>query len=135
MVLENIKYLGMPLKTRELEEYIVKKLSKLNIEVVDARAYSDNISFVSNSENKKFKSTVVNKIIMSPNDPRIAKLGRDYLESTRLTKKQSDALIKLFFEDLVKVGITFDMEDNGTVYVANGLVRKMWPEPKNYPIE
>jgi len=135
MVLENIKYLGMPLKTRELKEYIVNKLSKLNIEVVDVSAYSDNISFVSNSENKKFKSTVVNKIIMSPNDPRIAKLGRDYLESTRLTKKQSDALIKLFFEDLIKIGITFDMEGDGTVYVANGLVREMWPEPKNYPIE
>jgi len=136
MYITNMNYLGMKLSSQKLAEYITSKLLELNIEVTNEGVYSETIKLIHNADNRIFKSTVVNKIVMNPADPRIIKLGRNYLESTRLTKKQSDALINFFFVELPNNGILFDLSNGENAkYIENGTKIAIWPEPTNFPIE
>lgn len=88
-----------------------------------------------------FKSAKENKILMKKDDPRVTKLGRDYLLSNRPTKKQHDefyvTLNKLFddlglFADIkqvvVKTGRTFTLREGKDVC-------NVYPQAKSYPVE
>jgi hypothetical protein len=85
------------------------------------------------SGNRLVTSQNINKTIMAPTDARIGKLGRNYLESRRLTKKQWTRF-KQAIESLKVLGATVKDAD-GVVYMDSGVLVKQLEDPKSYPIE
>jgi hypothetical protein len=134
LYIHDLKYCNMPLLRSEFKTYIISKLTALNIKA-NVRLSDSGLYFVTNSDSKLFVSTVMNKTVMNSNDPRIAKLGRDYLESTRLTKKQCDALVNLFFVELPKMFNISITDENSTKFVVNSVVVGQWRIPNSFPVE
>jgi hypothetical protein len=62
-----------------------------------------------NSDKKLFWSTIKNVIPLKPGDSRIESLGRNYLESERLTEKQFSWIVTCLSKGLTEAGISCDI--------------------------
>lgn len=96
------KYNGVELSSGAIMNDIVQALKQNNI--FGKRYIEGNVlTFTELEPGKLFTSSTSNKIKMKSGDPRIAKLGRDYLETKRLTKKQFETMVYflvLIFDEL-----------------------------------
>lgn len=133
--INNLKYKNLYMNKSKVIEYIESRLSELNIKPCgDIWPSGDNIR-ISPHDGKFFKSTVKNRIKMNDNDPRIAKLGREYLESERLSERQFNELTKLFFNELIDLGFVYDLEMYSTLLIKENTIQTFWEKPTSFPYE
>lgn len=146
LIIENIRWPFAPEEklTREIGNLIKDRLNKLNIRVKDYIDQDfiqyDNVEVVG-SKGHLFASKVKNIRPLSPGDPRIAKLGRDYLESNRLTKEQWDGVINTFKEifDGLKLHADiklYEYDNDATSFIAlrTNDVHGTWPSPTKFTV-
>jgi hypothetical protein len=121
---------------------ISKKLKDEYKVTSNHRINNGEVSFLPTEEKglKKylFTSAVENKIPLDPKGAMAKKLGRDYMVSHRLTKKQWDAvndcIIKSF--DNLKLNCTIEFNDGAsTVVLRSGKVNNHWPSPNKFTEE
>lgn len=125
--------------------HISKALRDNNISATGNREDETTYYFAPINSGTLFESRVKNKIKMEPGDKRIQKLGRDYLETTKLTQKQYDSMIEAIFrifDDLkIEADITL-MEGEESEGVLEHTLRtgmtsfvNNFPRPKTFPVE
>lgn len=78
-------------------------LNKFGVQI-SRNKLSDTIQELKEVDGRLFNSLVKNRIPMNPTDPRIAKIGRNYLETNSLTIKQYKQVTKCF-DELFELGI------------------------------
>lgn len=87
-----------------------------------------------------FTSAVINKVMLEADDPRIKKLGRDYLESERLTEKQWNVVVDTLTNYLQRFGVKYTLEMQEfpddprsiSVIVKDGVVVGELPKPRSF---
>lgn len=98
---------GLPVKVNLIADVIKNRLAKANIKIAEVVVNADVI--VLQGKDKLFTSTVENKIDLTPTDPRIKSLGRNYLLSKRLNVSQYDSLFAALKEPFDDLGIMCDI--------------------------
>lgn len=102
LMIKNLKYKnGLDVKVDVLCSIIKAKLASAGIKYSEFVIANDTMTI--NAKDKLFTSTVENKIKLTATDPRLRKLGRDYLLSKRLNEAQYGMLfdaLKTPFDDL-----------------------------------
>lgn len=93
---------------------------------------SDSILFKTNADNKLFTSSVTNKIPMKEDDPRRKTLGRDYLESERLTEAQWNITHYVLTEMLSNLGIEYKIQMDE--FHDGQLTELRYVKPTSFPI-
>lgn len=94
-------------------------------------------------DKKHPESLVENKVMLRKDSPRIKDLGREYLISFRLTRKQHEAFEKIVTNYLQSIGLSYTMtyqefaDDplSRITVVDNGVVVGKLVQPKDFPIE
>lgn len=102
------------------------------------------VTYVPVNKNKIFISGIENKIILKPDDARLAdtmkKHGRNYLVSERLTKQQFELLIDSFNGTLDRLKISanirlYETEDTSSfIMLRYGMENGKWPVPNSFPV-
>jgi len=87
--LTNFRFKGKPVDFMAgyIKNMITSGLGELGI-TSNTSYNGSTISMKPVKEKKLFISSTKNKILLKPSDPRVAKTGRDYLSSERLTEDQ-----------------------------------------------
>ena len=95
-----------------INNIIKTKLKNLGIEF-QSKVQDGVIVFEKNKENKYFWSNKTNKVVMSKDDKRIAALGRNYLETKRLTEAQYNGMLDALLGTLdnLQIEANVSMED------------------------
>lgn len=119
----------------ELIKVIASRLSKFKI-ATKIGITNNGLIFNPVDGTKIAISTVDNKVMMKPDDPRIQKKGRNYLDTKRLTKEQYDnffGTVQNVLDELnVKANIT--LVDKTTYVLRNGKNKVLPPTLKSYPV-
>lgn len=136
---KNFSIAGITLEVPPLLKLLRSRIDALGILYT---VKNDVFGFVFNptEKGKMFTSKEANMLVMKKTDPRIAKLGREILESHRITQDQYDGLMKLVHSYFSSMGIDVLIEhtlDNDVVKViVNGkTVVGSIPTPINPPIK
>lgn len=106
-----------------------------NLKVVD-----NSLVFKDVDANKVFMSSEINKTVMKPDDPRIKKKGRNFLETRRPTKVQHEAFYSIIQNTLDELGLDAEIQltikSSTPLILRQGKVRfDRVPVPKSYPVE
>lgn len=145
LVIDNITISGVKynINAHDVAQIIKQKLldSKLNFHL-DPR--DKVIVFGVVDGDKLFTSSVDNKVVMNTDDPRVKKLGRSYLNTKRLTKKQEDSMWKdAINKTLTDLGLfadikLYEFEDDSSSFqlLRSGDDVKEWPlKSSAYPTQ
>jgi hypothetical protein len=145
MIIENIKWPFAPEEkiVADVAAIIRSRLLKLNLTVRD---YVDGDSIfydaveTTGGKGRLFVSSVKNIRPLSDNDPRVTKLGRNYLDSTYLTKIQWDGIVNTFTEVFSGLKLHADIklqefkdDPASLVYLRQGDINfDRWPTPNKF---
>lgn len=139
MAIKNIK---APFKDDNIINTILNDIlkPKLNQAAIKykAQVFEGEIIFEEVDSHKIFVSSKENKIVLADDDTRIKSLGRNYLNSNRLTQKQFKRLVEIFNGSLDKLGISADMmitSEKEDHVLREGITNHGWPVPKSFPTE
>ena len=128
-----------------LGQYLSEQFAKFNVKVNLAGDTKVGLYFKP-MEKRLFLSTKTNRIPLKPGDARIKELGRDYLESTRVTEKQHEAIVKLLTHGLNEIGLSctiryyeFENDTNSFIDLRKDVCDSVdaWTKltPNSYPVE
>lgn len=130
----------------ELTYILSDKFAKAKIKA--SIGYKNDVIFfklIDKERNKLFSSTEENKVPLNPGDERIKKMGRDYLNTDRLTKHQekkmwneciNGTLDSLGLSCNIKLYEHYDEDQNSFLLIREGTTIKDWPlQSKVYPIQ
>ncbi len=115
----NMKLLGDNMTESEISKVVAVMSNALNNTGIRASVRREGASITfgqvdpSRHPNKLFISANENKIKLREGDPRIAKLGRDYLTSYRLTKEQYTKMKDIIFGMCDRLAIECDITMKG----------------------
>jgi len=125
-------------------QLIEPKLSKAKIKFNKSVSVGV-VTYVPVNKNKIFVSGIENKIVLKPDDARLAdtmkKHGRNYLVSERLSKKQFDSLIDSFNGVLDRLNISANIrlyesdDETSFIMLRYGMENGKWPVPNSFPVE
>jgi len=117
---------------------LINRLRGCRIQV-NCDKINDTILFKEIERGKLAKSRQYNAIQLKEGDARIAKLGRNFLESTRLTKEQYIKFQELLHEPFDKLGLSCDItyinNDERSAIRVGKLKYNGLPTPKSFPID
>lgn len=125
----------------KLTALLKKKLNEYNISF-NMHSSDNKIWFKPLQKGKYFSSVTPNKIMLNKNNSRTKTLGRDYLNTNRLTEKQHSKITTLLSRYLNDLGITHtisfqEFEDDPAslvpLYLKDKWVRAYEFEKKPYP--
>lgn len=142
LTLDNFIYKNRPVGyiSQSLGNQLRDHLVGLNI-TCNGSFYDECITFSPVKDNKLFISIVKNKIQLNFNDVRVAKIGRSYLFSERLTEEQYDGMIKVLNTFFDKTGIECDIkfyefknDDKSFVLWRQGKVKYTIYKPNSFPV-
>jgi hypothetical protein len=142
IVIRNPKLLGDVIDIQTLKTIMTKEFKDKSVVVNITTPSSNVMKLTPVKEDRLWVSAVKNKITMGEGDARVKKLGRNFLESERLTKKQFDSVQRVF-DTMSTIGVTFDMgfveyeEDLGSelpIYQEGRKVGSL-PAPKSFTEE
>lgn len=145
MIISDIHLAGEPVKSvEEVSAYINGRLADANIKAT-IKKVGNTLEFVSNTEKKMFFVEPKNYIPLKEGDSRIKELGRNYLASPRLSKRQFKHLCDTFskYLDMIAINCTIALyehpEDMKSFIVIrdqdnNNFVNK-WPPQGIFPVE
>lgn len=133
----NFNILGMPVDAIALRQMYVKHLARHKI-LVDMGS-----TWVLKPIEKKLAiSSVKNRIPLKEDSPKRKELGRDYMESERLTEAQHNIFVDSVYKYFQSLGISFDVTfqefaddpTSITTIIAQGKVVGALPTPKSFPL-
>lgn len=145
LTISNIKLAGEPVKSLDaLVEYLNGRLADGNIKA-SLKKNKETIEILPSVDKKLFLAAKKNYIPLKTGDARIKELGRDYLESERLSERQYKHLEATFSKYLDQIGIScliqlFEFADDPNSFVVirdescNNYLTK-WPQPSSFPLE
>ena len=129
---------GMPISIINLGRFIkdVGRMAKVH---VNPCYPTDNTIMLSDVVPQgPFTSTRQNKVPLKPGDKRIETLGRDHLNTERLTKNQFDSMVSSILDLFTDLEVSCDIVDEHTGAAWRiGLVnnKQNIKVPKNFPVE
>lgn len=144
LIISNITIAGEPIKHGEkLEDYLTERLASANIKCVFKKV-KETLEIIPSVDKKLFLASKKNYIPLKLGDPRAKELGRDYLDSERLSERQFAFLKKVFSEHLDLIHVSCDIH----LWVTSGtsesyvVIRDKtcnyiseWTTPTSFPLE
>jgi hypothetical protein len=138
IVLNQGEVYGMPINILRWANFIKDSARMLKVHV-NTSCPNDNIILLTDVVPQgPFISSRQNKVPLKPGDKRIESLGRDHLNTDRLTKHQFDSMVSAILDLFTDLGVSCDIVDEITGAAwRNGLVNNKdnIKSPKNFPVE
>lgn len=129
---------GMPIQVYNWGSFI-KQAGRLSAVHVNVTCPDDDTIILTDVVPQgPFTSTRQNKVPLKPGDKRIESLGRDHLNTERLTKKQFDSMVSTILDLFTDLEVACDIVDESTGAVWRvGMVNheENIKSPKNFPVE
>lgn len=119
--------------TREIEQVIVRKLIEADI-TYSVSSIGNTIHFSPLKSGRVFESKKINHLVMGHDDKRRHSLGRDFLNTHKLTKEQYDTMLGALLGTLDKLDVSARVSFKGEAWrTGKTNITSNIPFPKIFP--